>query len=95
MASIHSAEDITGHKFIADKDLLGKPMEDPNPRNYFVPHFGEDHDIVDTKKHARMAEEQLNHIWDPQDDPAPPPRDYFVPNFGSDWDVRNSINSAA
>jgi len=34
--SLGDAEKIVGKK-ILDTDVLGKPMADPNPRNYFVP----------------------------------------------------------
>lgn len=33
--------------------------EEPNPRNYFVPHFGEDGDIKDSKKNMIDTEVKL------------------------------------
>ena len=62
-----------------------------HPTDYFVPHFGEDHDVSDTKKSSKYAESALGHRWDgpPATPPTPPPMDYFVPNFGEDQDIRN------
>jgi len=68
------------------------PPDDP-PRNYFVPHFGEDKEITYTKKNIAQAEAQLGHILDtspPKDDP---PRNYFVPNWGYDQDIVDSVNN--
>jgi hypothetical protein len=39
-----------------------------HPINYFVPHFGEDHDVVATKKHESQAGETLGHTWTPTKD---------------------------
>ena len=91
--SIHDAEKIVGAKFISDADVIGKPLADPNPRNYFVPNFGEDTDITQTKKSGELAEKKLGYFWEnnaPADDP---PRDYFVPHFGEDHEMLNSADS--
>jgi hypothetical protein len=63
------------------------------PRNYFVPHFGEDEDVMATKKNEKLAAAQLHHVWVPKDPPTPPPMDYFVPNFGVDHDIITTQNN--
>ena len=35
------------------------------PINYFVPNFGEDYDVRDSKTHTVAAEERLSHKWEP------------------------------
>ena len=82
-----------GAKFISDADILGKPMADPNPRNYFVPHFGEDSEITQTKSSAALAESTLGHFWTPASTADDPPRNYFVPHFGEDHEMLNSRDS--
>ena len=65
---------------------------DGYPRNYFVPNFGEDKEITDSKKHMAMAEEKLNHTLEASfDPPKEPKRDYFVPQFGMDDDIVDSL----
>ena len=62
--------------------------------NYFVPHFGEDHEITETKKSGADAEKRLGHFWDvlaPK--PDDPKRDYFVPHFGVDSDIAASLKN--
>jgi len=39
-----------------------------HPVNYFVPQFGEDHDITSTKKHESQAAASLGHTWTPTKD---------------------------
>ena len=55
-----------------------------HPKDYFVPHFGEDHEITYTKKNIADAEKKLGHILDTSPPPDDPPRNYFVPHFGTD-----------
>merc|ERR1712086_215154 len=62
-----------------------------HPTNYFVPHFGEDHDIKNTKASYTKEEQRQGHFWSVSDPPADPPRNYFVPNFGVDQDVKDSL----
>ena len=69
------------------------PPKGDHPVDYFVPHFGEDHDIKSTKKHIRDAEARFGHILDTSDPPADPPRNYFVPNFGVDSDIKASLKN--
>merc|ERR1712086_226745 len=61
-----------------------------HPVDYFVPHFGEDHDIKETKKSTGLAEAQYGHFWVPKDPATDPPRNYFVPNLGEDQDIKDS-----
>jgi len=66
-----------------------------HPMNYFVPNFGLDHDMIETKKSADLEEKLQKHDWvvpDPKSLPKPPPRDYFVPNFGLDNEIVTSIS---
>ena len=59
--------------------------------DYFVPNFGEDHDIKFTKQHTAAAEARLGHVMQASfKKPAPPPQDYFVPNFGEDSDIKST-----
>ena len=61
--------------------------------NYFVPHFGKDHEMLNSMDSIKLAESQLGHFWNPKDAPAPPPRNYFVPHFGIDSDIRTSLKN--
>lgn len=55
------------------------------PRNYFVPDFGDDKDIVATQKNIKNAEAKLGKkLIASFDDKEGVPRDYFVPDFGLD-----------
>ena len=65
---------------------------DGYPRNYFVPNFGEDRDITDTKVHTKMAEESLNHTLEASFDPPKTfKKNYFVPQFGMDKEIVDSL----
>ena len=48
--------------------LTLKDAADPPPRNYFVPHFGEDPDIKAAKEHIAQQEKRLAHAWNPKQD---------------------------
>jgi len=64
------------------------------PRDYFVPHFGEDHEISNTKENLNLAEDMLKHKWNPVlTPPPPPPTNYFVPQFGRDSDIVDTLAS--
>merc|ERR1719375_767250 len=65
------------------------------PKDYFVPHFGEDHDISSTKKNVADAEKKYSHVLDTSGPPDPPPRDYFVPHFGEDTDIKLTKKNVA
>lgn len=39
-----------------------------HPMNYFVPNFGEDHEIVNSKAHEAAAAATLGHQWTPSKD---------------------------
>ena len=69
-----------------------------NPRDYFVPDFGVDHDIKDVQKFIGDAEVKLDKKmtanFDSKADPLVP-RNYFVPNFGNDPDMIDTSNSIA
>jgi len=53
------------------------------PRNYFVPNFGKDKEILATQKHIVDAEKQFGQ-WTGENlkQPKEFPNGYFVPNFG-------------
>jgi len=38
---------------------------DGHPKDYFVPNFGQDHDIVASLANTANAEKSLNHVWTP------------------------------
>lgn len=69
----------------------------PVPQNYFVPHFGVDDDILNTRQSTAAAEKQHGHKWEiTEEDKTPPPkRNYFVPHFGEDKDMTETHNSLA
>lgn len=92
LQSTHEAEAKLGRWSNAG----AKPVDAP-PRDYFVPHFGADADIVNTQNHLSAAEQQLGHVWKEATfkQQAQPPRDYFVPNFGQDKDIRETLSSAS
>jgi len=66
-----------------------------HPVNYFVPHFGEDHDVKLTKKNVADAEGKYAHTLDTSAPPADPPRNYFVPHFGEDSDIKSTMKNIA
>jgi len=61
------------------------------PRDYFVPDFGVDHDIMYTENNIKMAEVATGHSmtadWGFTDSTVATPRNYFVPDFGLDDDI--------
>lgn len=59
-----------------------------HPTDYFVPHFGEDHEIKSTKKNVADAEARFGHVLDTSGPPDDPPRNYFVPHFGEDNEIK-------
>lgn len=64
--------------------------------NYFVPSFGQDHDIKDSLTNTALVESKLGEWKNAGKSPAPePPRDYFVPNFGPDQDIKDSLGHTA
>jgi len=85
MKNLAAAEKYHGHVMEASFD----PPKEPK-RDYFVPHFGEDEDILATKKNIAAAEKALGHEYDTSPPPKDPPRDYFVPHFGEDEDIKST-----
>ena len=69
------------------------PKAGGHPTNYFVPHFGEDHDILETKKSYQKEEQKQGHFWAVTPTPDDPPRNYFVPHFGVDTDIADSFKN--
>jgi len=69
-------------------DIFDPPK--PPPQDYFVPNFGQDHDVQTTLSNAKHAEKRLGHKFVGAKPADPPPRDYFVPDFGQDHDVKNT-----
>jgi hypothetical protein len=91
MKNLAAAEELLGHKMAGDYFDAAKPP----PRDYFVPHFGEDDDIKATKKNIAYAEAYNHHEYDTSPPAKPPPRDYFVPHFGEDEEIKASkVNTA-
>jgi hypothetical protein len=70
------------------------PKKSAYPVDYAVPKFGEDHDIIETKKSWATQEAAHGHFWNVNaPKPDDPPRDYFVPHFGSDPEITASLKN--
>ena len=77
-----------------DKAVSRPSWENPDyPTNYFVPNFGEDHEIKLSKMNLQRAEEEVGHTMKASFDKAKPPADYRVPDFGVDSEVKNLQSS--
>ena len=61
------------------------------PRDYFVPNFGKDNDMIATEKHI-LDQEKIFGPWTLKN-VTKIDRDYKVPNFGIDSDILNTQNS--
>ena len=61
--------------------------------DYFVPHFGMDHDIADSLAHTAELE-KVHGKWTPTEK-GPGDKPYTVPNFGMDVDMINAKESIA
>lgn len=46
----------------------GEKQAASHPKDYFVPNFGVDHDIIHTQDHIKQQEELQGHVWVPQQD---------------------------
>jgi hypothetical protein len=70
---------------------VGEPAKEI-PRNYFIPNFGKDKEIIATQKHIQDAEKQLGQVWTGENLKQPKEfvHGYFVPNFGQDKDIIDS-----
>jgi hypothetical protein len=67
----------------------------PPPRDYFVPHFGEDKETKESKASLALAEKTYGP-WNFPDPPSsPPPTDYPVAHFGMDHDIVDSLKNLA
>merc|ERR1712159_627689 len=53
------------------------PPKASHPTDYFVPHFGEDADMLGSRGSIAAAEKQLGHFWTIPPTPDGPPMDYF------------------
>merc|ERR1711934_852353 len=65
------------------------PADSGPPKDYFVPHFGEDEEIKGAKVNLAVVEKQMDHKLDlsvESAEPANGDRNYFVPHFGADHD---------
>ena len=60
----------------------------PFKKDYFVPNFGADKEIVSSEESTKLAEDKLGYKMNASFKPAPGfKKDYFVPNFGLDHDI--------
>ena len=74
----------------AAKKLVPK---DDHPVDYYVPNFGGDKDMVNTKKHWEDLE-KIHGPWVyPKEKTKDPPKDYPVANFGQDRDITDSLKN--
>lgn len=67
------------------------------PVDYFVPNFGEDKEISQTKLTIRDTENRMNHkikVSTKKDKEPTYPQDYAVPDFGQDADVKVTLKNA-
>ena len=72
------------------------PKEKDIPRDYFVPDFGVDRDILTTQKNLGDNELKFKHQLSTEGPKeADIPKDYFVPNFGLDRDIVWTQNNLA
>ena len=64
-------------------------------KDYFVPNFGVDSEIMASTKHIKDAEKNLKHKWTPKmkTKDMSPPINYAVPNYGMDKDIKDTIGS--
>jgi len=90
MKNLAYAEEYHKHEMQASFEAAKPP-----PRDYFVPHFGEDQDIKDTKKNTAYAEAYHHHVYDTSPAGPPPPTNYFVPHFGEDTDISDTKSNIA
>ena len=62
------------------------------PRNYVVPDFGVDHDILHVQHAIDISEQKLGHTlmanFKADKPDVATPRNYFVPDFGVDRDIK-------
>ena len=61
--------------------------------DYPVPNFGEDHEIIASKKHLNAMELKYGEWKYPGPKAKGPPQNYFVPNFGVDEDIKASLKN--
>jgi len=75
---------------------FGATKNPVNPRDYFVPDFGTDHEIQYTTNSIAQAESALGTTlhasFEDKKNPVNP-RDYFVPDFGVDHDIEHVQHS--
>jgi len=64
-------------------------------KNYFIPNFGEDENVVSTQQNVNAAEVSTGHTWNWAKAGKPNKMDYFVPNFGLDNEVVATKQSAS
>ena len=63
-----------------------------HPKDYFVPNFGVDKDVLTTQKHISEAEKERGVKFNASfKTPKGHPKDYYVPNFGQDKDIKDTI----
>ena len=67
------------------KATFDKPVTPP--RDYFVPNFGKDKDLVMTDLNLAEAEEQHGKKLEVAEPQKEIPRNYFIPNFGKDKEI--------
>jgi len=66
-----------------------------HPMNYFVPHFGRDHDMTGTDVSLDWAEKSLGHKWNWVKPGKKEDSDFRVPDFGLDEDIVGTQSNIA
>lgn len=87
MTNLNIGEAETQHK---QKLTVEAPKATP-PRNYFVPNFGMDKEIIGVQESIQLAEDQMGTKLKEFTQPKPFPTGYVVPNFGQDKDIKDSL----
>jgi len=66
-------------------------------RDYRVPNFGQDHEILASDESLAQAEGAIGSKFDAKslEQPKEYPLGYTVPNFGQDRDITDSITNTA
>ena len=77
------------------QSLAVEPAAAPIKRNYFIPNFGVDNEILATQAHLAQSEALIGQKMNVESltPPAPFKNGYFVPNFGQDNEITTSLDN--
>ena len=88
---------LSNEDFFVTAAPVPKPQRESWPKNFFVPNFGVDKDVVATQKHISDQEIKQKHILDVErmNLKSGHPVDYTVPDFGLDSDIKSTQKNLA